>query len=240
MARAALFATSVPAGRWIRLTDDMDDQGPRGATDGQPQPGALSEADLDPDPVVAVHAWFEAAMASGTAEPSAMVLSTIDAEGRPAARAVLLKGIDQRGFRFFTNYASAKARHLAANPACALTLVWPALTRQVRITGEAQRITTEESAAYFVTRPRGSQLGAWASRQSQVIPDRGVLDRRLAELEATYPGTDTVPLPPFWGGFVVVPSTIELWQGRPDRLHDRLRYSRAAPNQTWQVERLSP
>lgn len=240
----------MPTGGQTRLTVGVDDDVASGGVDDenasvgvdgdQHQPDGLSEADLHPDPVVAVQTWFEAALRCGMDEPSAMVLSTVDAGGRPAARAVLLKGIDQRGFRFFTNYDSAKARQLADNPACALTLVWPPLARQVRVTGGAQRVTAEESAAYFATRPRGSQLGAWASRQSQVIPGRDVLDRRLAELEETYAGSDDVPLPPFWGGFVVVPSTIELWQGRPNRLHDRLRYSRTTPDQPWRVERLSP
>ncbi|MGI8759434.1 MAG: pyridoxamine 5'-phosphate oxidase [Acidimicrobiales bacterium] len=200
----------------------------------------LSPADLGADPVAAFQRWFDAAVHSGMVQPDAMVLATVDPQGRPAARAVLLKGADSRGLRFFTNLDSAKAHHLAANPMCAVALVWPSLYRQVRVTGWAQRVPEEESAAYFATRPRGSRLGAWASRQSAVIAGREVLDRRWAELEAAYEGTDDIPLPPFWGGYVVVPDTFEFWQGRRDRLHDRLRYVRALPDGPWRVERLAP
>jgi pyridoxamine 5'-phosphate oxidase len=195
---------------------------------------------LAADPLDLFRQWFDAVVAAAVVEPSAMVLATADGAGRPAARAVLLKGVDERGFRFFTNYASAKANDLQANPNCALAFVWPTLARQVRVKGRAERIPHEESAAYFATRPRGSQLGAWASHQSEVIADRGVLDARLAELEARYPAGEEVPLPPFWGGYVVVPDSIEFWEGRADRLHDRLRYHRGAPGEAWLVERLSP
>lgn len=193
-----------------------------------------------PDPVSLFREWFDAVVSAGVVESSAMVLATADGDGRPAARAVLLKGLDERGFRFFTNYTSAKAGDLEVNPNCALAFVWPALVRQVRVKGRAERIPREESAAYFATRPRGSQLGAWASHQSEVIADRTVLDRRLAELEARYPAPERVPLPPFWGGYVVVPDSIEFWEGRADRLHDRLRYHRNTPGEPWLVERLSP
>jgi pyridoxamine 5'-phosphate oxidase len=195
---------------------------------------------LAADPLDLFRQWFDAVVAAAVVEPSAMVLATADGAGRPAARAVLLKGVDERGFRFFTNYASAKANDLQANPNCALAFVWPTLARQVRVKGRAERIPHEESAAYFATRPRGSQLGAWASHQSEVIADRGVLDARLAELEARYPAGEEVPLPPFWGGYVVVPDSIEFWEGRADRLHDRLRYHRGTPGEAWLVERLSP
>lgn len=206
---------------------------------GQPEP-TLSPADLGADPLAAFQRWFDAALHSGMAQPDAMVLATVDSEGRPTARAVLLKGADAKGLRFFTNHDSAKARHLAANPMCALTFVWPSIYRQVRITGRAERVPEEESAAYFATRPRGSRLGAWASRQSEVIASREVLDRRWDELEAAYEGSDDIPLPPFWGGYVIVPDAFEFWQGRRDRLHDRLRYVRGLPDGPWQVERLAP
>jgi pyridoxamine 5'-phosphate oxidase len=192
------------------------------------------------DPLVRFRAWFDAVVEAGVAEPTAMVLATVDLAGRPSARAVLLKGVDERGFRFFTNYASAKAADLAANPACALAFVWPTLARQVRVAGRAEKISVEESAAYFASRSRGSRLGAWASRQSEVIDGRQVLSERLAELEAHFAGTDDIPLPPFWGGYVVMPERIEFWEGRPDRLHDRHRYRRSAPGEPWLVERLSP
>lgn len=192
------------------------------------------------DPLVRFRAWFDAVVEAGVAEPTAMVLATVDLDGRPSARAVLLKGVDERGFRFFTNYTSAKAADLAANPACALAFVWPTLARQVRVAGRAEKISVEESAAYFASRSRGSRLGAWASRQSEVIDGRQVLNERLAELEARFAGTDDIPLPPFWGGYVVMPERIEFWEGRPDRLHDRHRYRRSAPGEPWLVERLSP
>ncbi|CAN5225909.1 pyridoxamine 5'-phosphate oxidase [soil metagenome] len=194
----------------------------------------------EPNPLTLFRNWFDTVVSAGVVEPSAMVLATADGAGRPAARAVLLKGLDERGFRFFTNYASAKAGDLEVNPNCALAFVWPAVVRQVRVKGRAERVPNEESAAYFATRPRGSQLGAWASHQSEVIADRGVLDRRLAELEARYLAGEEVPRPPFWGGYVVVPDSIEFWEAADDRLHDRLRYRRTAPGEPWLVERLSP
>lgn len=219
----------------------MDDDDARTVGGGQEgRHPHLDEGDIEADPLVTVRRWYEEALATAMVEPGAMTLATVDAQGRPSARAVLLKGIDQRGLRFFTNHNSAKARDLAANPACAVTLVWPPLGRQIRVTGRAERVPRKESAAYFATRPRGSRLGAWASPQSDVIAGRHVLDRRLAELEATYAGTDAIPLPPFWGGYVVVPDTIELWQARPDRLHDRLRCSRPHPGDLWRLERLAP
>jgi len=211
---------------------------------GEYDQGSLEASDLGADPLVAFQRWFDEVVAQAPStppvpEPNVMVLATVDADGRPAARAVLLKGIDERGLRFFTNLGSAKASHLAANPACALVFVWPAMARQVRVTGHARPVPTEEAAAYFASRPRNSQLGAWASQQSEVIDGREELDRRLAEIKARYLDTE-VPLPPFWGGYVVEPDSIEFWQGRRSRLHDRLRYSRTAPGREWTVERLSP
>ena len=200
----------------------------------------LSEDDVGADPLVTLARWLADAIAAGLAEPNTMVLSTVDAGGRPHARAVLLKGLDDRGLRFFTNHESDKARHLAANPSCALTFVWAGLARQVRVSGAAERLPHAEAAAYFATRPRGSRLGAWSSPQSRVIAGREVLDRRLAELEETYAASDDIPMPPFWGGYVVVPDGVELWQGRPDRLHDRLRFTRDQPGGRWRIERLAP
>jgi pyridoxamine 5'-phosphate oxidase len=197
----------------------------------------LSEADVDPDPVVQFGRWFDDARAADLVEPSAMTLATASADGVPSARMVLLRGVDQRGFVFYTNYESRKAAELAANPRAALVFWWGALQRQVRVEGPVQPTSQEESAAYFRTRPPASRLSAWASPQSRVIPDREVLDRRVAELAARHPDGD-VPLPPFWGGYRLVPEVVELWQQRPNRLHDRLRYTRTPGG--WRIERLAP
>lgn len=199
----------------------------------------LSPADLDPDPIAACRRWLDEAVVAGVALPNAMTLATADPEGRPSARTVLLKGLDRRGLVFFTNYESRKGEELAANPACALVLCWASLGRQITATGRAERLAATASAAYFGSRPRGSRLGAWASPQSRVIENREVLDRRMAELECTYRDIDAIPCPPFWGGFVVVPDAVELWQGRPDRLHDRFRYTRASGD-NWVIDRLAP
>ncbi len=199
--------------------------------------GRLVEADVGPEPLPEVRRWLEEAVAAGLPGETAMTLATTEPDGTPSARVVLLRGIDDRGLRFFTNYDSAKGRALAAQPACALVLHWPVLERQVRVTGTAERLSADESAAYFAGRPRGSQLAAWASEQSEVLPDRAALEARLAEVEARF-GDGEVPMPPDWGGFVVRPSAVELWQGRPSRLHDRLRYRATASG--WVLERLSP
>ncbi|WP_254878995.1 pyridoxamine 5'-phosphate oxidase [Streptomyces sp. NA04227] len=204
---------------------------------------------LAADPMTQFGRWFreaaESAMLGGLYEPNAMVLSTADEQGRPSARTVLMKQYDASGFVFFTNYRSRKARELSANPHAALLFPWHAMARQVHVTGTVGRIAPEETAAYFHARPHGSQLGAWASAQSEVIASRDELDRAWAELNARYPVGSEVPVPPDWGGYRLAPSTVEFWQGRGNRLHDRLRYVRigegpAAGAAAWRVERLSP
>ena len=197
----------------------------------------LRESDADPDPIEQFRGWFGEALAADLHEPNAMTLATATPEGRPSARVVLLRGFDERGFVFYTNYEGRKARELEINPYCALVFYWGELERQVRIEGRASRVPDEESDAYFEGRPRGSQLGAWASEQSRPVRDRGALEARLRELEAGYEGRE-VPRPPFWGGYRVEPETIEFWQGRENRLHDRLRYRRS--DGLWRRERLQP
>jgi pyridoxamine 5'-phosphate oxidase len=197
----------------------------------------LSEADLPQDPLDLVQRWVAEAQAEGLDQPDAMTLATATPDGRPSARAVLLKGVDARGFAFFTNYESRKGRELAANPHAALVLLWTPLHRQVRATGAVARLSAEESDAYFATRPRGSQIGAWASQQSRPLPDRAELEARFAALDARHAG-GTVPRPSHWGGYRVEPDEIEIWQGRPNRLHDRFAYVRRPGG--WERTRLQP
>src|SRR5436305_11052938 len=198
----------------------------------------LSEEDLAADPVDQFRVWLAQAREAQPEDFTAMVLATADRDGRPAARVVLLKGLDERGFVFYTHYQSAKGRELAANPRAALVFYWSALERQVRIEGTVEKTTREESEAYFASRPRGSRLGAWASPQSRPLAGREELERR-AEAAAERFADGDVPLPEDWGGFRVFPETVEFWQGRPSRLHDRLRYVRL-PEGGWRIERLAP
>ena len=183
------------------------------------------------------NSWLDVAEASGVPMPNAMGLATADAEGRPSVRHVLLRGVDD-GFVFFTNYESRKGRQLSENPHAALVFLWKALERQVNVTGPVARVSSEESDAYFRTRPREARIGAWASPQSRVLGSREELDARVEEIEDRYPGE--IPLPPFWGGYRLTPESIEFWQGRAHRLHDRFRYSKDAGGDDWRIERLSP
>jgi pyridoxamine 5'-phosphate oxidase len=200
--------------------------------------GGLTESDLEPDPLAMLRRWLDEASEAGVREPTAMVLATVSAQGRPSSRTVLCKGIDT-GLVFFTNYSSRKGEELAGQSWCAALFPWYSLQRQVRVEGRAERLSEDASAAYFASRPRPSQLGAWASPQSRVVEDRAALDRRYAEVEQRF-GDGPVPLPPFWGGYRVVPESVELWQGRSHRMHDRLRYTAAPMRDGWHVERLAP
>ena len=201
-------------------------------------PSGLTERDMDANPVRQFGHWFTAALHAQVPEPNAMTLATSTRAGIPSARIVLLKEYDERGFVFFTNYKSQKGHELAENPHVALVFFWPALERQIRIVGAVTLVSRDESERYFHSRPVGSQLGAWASKQSQVLPVREELDRRVDELARQYTG-QTVPLPPFWGGFRVTPRQFEFWQARESRLHDRFRY-RLNESGIWIKERLSP
>ena len=221
----------------------------------------LYRRDLDRDPIAQFKKWFDQAAGerrsgrvraffirlykalfalgvSQAAEVNAATLSTADGDGKPSARIVLLKGVDERGFIFFSNYESRKGRELAANPNAALVFYWPDQERQVCVAGEVKKISRAESEAYFKTRPRGSRLGAWASKQSEAIESRSALERRWVEVEATFDGAE-IPMPPNWGGYVLVPARVEFWQGRPRRLHDRFVYRRQ-PDGSWSIERLCP
>jgi pyridoxamine 5'-phosphate oxidase len=221
----------------------------------------LRRRDLEADPIRQFKGWFEqanGARASGRfqkffvnlyksflglggsapVDVNAMTLATADKEGRPSARVVLLKGVDERGFIFFTNYDSRKGHELTENPQAALVFYWPDLERQVCVAGEASKLPLAESEEYFRSRPRGARIGAWASKQSEVLRDRAALEETWQKLEAQYPG-EQVPMPPYWGGYILSPTRIEFWQGRPNRLHDRFRYTKVTGG-TWQIERLSP
>jgi pyridoxamine 5'-phosphate oxidase len=198
----------------------------------------LTESAADPDPIAQFRRWFDAALAADLHEPNAMTLATATPEGRPSARIVLLKGFDERGFVFYTSYEGRKSEEIEANPLCALVFYWGELERQVRVEGRLSRIPEEESDEYFGNRPRGSQLGAWASEQSRPVEGRNPLEERLRNLEAEYEGRE-VPRPPFWGGYRVEPEVIEFWQGRENRLHDRLVYRRSDDGE-WERERLQP
>jgi len=198
----------------------------------------LHENELAEDPFRQFQLWFDAAIAAELPEPNAMTLATATTDGRPSARMVLLKQADERGFVFFSNYESRKGGELAANPHVALVFFWVQLERQVRVEGSVEHVSAAESDTYFHSRPLGSQLGSAASHQSQVIAGREVLEARVAELEAEY-GESELPRPDFWGGFRVIPEVVEFWQGRANRLHDRLRYRKDEDGQ-WVVERLSP
>jgi len=202
----------------------------------QYEQAGLDTADVDPDPIVQFRRWYDEWAATGPRDPGVMVLGTVDPDYMPETRAVLLRGLDSRGFVFYTNRRSAKGRSLAENPMASLSFVWHDLERQVRVLGEAEPVRYDESDAYFDSRPRGSQIGAWASEQSAVIESRAALEEAVAKTERRFP--DTVPRPPYWGGYLVRPEQVEFWQGRPDRLHDRIRYR--LEDRRWVIERLAP
>jgi len=199
---------------------------------------SLEVANVLPDPVEQFEKWFQEALQAGVPEPNAMNLATVNEQGQPSARIVLLKGVEAKQFLFFTNYQSHKGLLLEKNPACALTFFWPELERQVRIEGITQRLDAQTSEAYFQSRPRGSQIGAWASPQSSVIESRTIIEERVQQLEKRFDGMTVLPKPHQWGGYGVIPSLIEFWQGRPSRLHDRIVYTRI--DGQWKIHRLAP
>jgi pyridoxamine 5'-phosphate oxidase len=193
---------------------------------------------VTPDPLAQLRAWYAEARAGGVVEPEAAALATATPDGRPSVRIVLLRGIDADGVAFYTNYESRKGRELAENPRAAVAVHWPSQQRQVRLEGPVARLSAAESDAYFASRPHGSRIGAWASHQGAVLPDRATLEARVAELEARYAGTEDVPRPSYWGGYRLRPDVVEFWEGRPSRLHDRIHFVREDGG--WRVERLSP
>jgi len=205
-------------------------------TESRGRVAELHEGDLHADPMIQFERWFEDVLAADLREPYAMTLATADENGVPSARTVLLKGHDERGFTFFTNHGSRKGTELAVNPHAALVFYWNPLDRQVCVRGSVERLTQQESEAYWITRPRGSRLGAWASQQSQVLESRAALDETMRELDGRF--DEDIPLPDFWGGYVLGPETVEFWQGRTNRLHDRFRYTRVEGG--WRLERLYP
>ncbi|MBC7571139.1 MAG: pyridoxamine 5'-phosphate oxidase [Spirosoma sp.] len=197
----------------------------------------LDLTDVLPDPMAQFRRWFDAALGAGVPEPNAMHLSTVNADGRPDGRIVLIKDVSDAGFVFYTNYESRKGQELLGQPFAALTFFWPELERQIRIEGRVEKVSDAESDAYYASRPRGSQIGAWVSQQSRIITNRAVLETRQRDLEAQF-ADQSVPRPPYWGGFRLVPDALEFWQGRPSRLHDRIHYRRE--ENSWVLERLSP
>jgi pyridoxamine 5'-phosphate oxidase len=199
---------------------------------------SLDVSTISSDPIQQFETWFQEALKSEVLEVNAMTLSTVNADGKPSARIVLLKGIENSRFLFFTNYQSDKGRELEHNPSCALTFFWPELERQVRIEGIATRVDATRSEAYFQSRPRGSQIGAWASPQSTIIENRDILEQRVAQLEERFKDKTVLPKPQQWGGYEVEPTLIEFWQGRPSRLHDRIQFSRI--DSEWKRYRLAP
>lgn len=200
----------------------------------------LAPADLAAEPYTQFSRWFADAAKAGLVEPNAMVVSTADAQGRPASRTVLLKGYDHRGFVFFTNYESRKGRDLSANPRASLLFPWHPIARQVIISGDVERVSAEETETYFRSRPHGSRLGAWASAQSTPVDSREELEERYADLMARYPEGSDIPVPPFWGGYRVCARSVEFWQGRENRLHDRLVYECEPDGAKWRITRLCP
>jgi pyridoxamine 5'-phosphate oxidase len=199
--------------------------------------GSLDEASVDPDPIRQFQFWFQQALDARLPEPNAMTVATVDAKGRPSARILLIKGVDEHGFVFYTNYESRKGRELAANPYASLLFYWTELERQVRIEGSVERTSAEQSDAYFASRPLGSRIGAWASEQSREVADRAELEAREKAFGERF--GENPPRPPHWGGYRLLPERIEFWQGRPSRLHDRILYTRESDG-NWRISRLSP
>ena len=207
----------------------------------QYETAGLDLTDLAPNPIAQWHQWYSQAETAGCVEPNAMVVSTVDSDGIPDSRYVLARGATEAGFAFFTNYQSAKSRQLFASPVVSALFTWLQLLRQMKVRGVVERLSDAESDAYFASRPRASQIGAWASPQSQVLRDRAELEQRVAEVESLYPVGTPIPRPAHWGGWLIVPTEAEVWQGRPSRLHDRFRYRRSDENNAdWIIERLAP